>query len=194
MMKILMSITLVTTFILLFITTALAATLVVADFDLGDKPNNIGGDFGAWNKDESDDSQGCKNSFNSDIKHSTRGYSVQLDYDVDSPRPAYNGFWMELEGQNISKFDKLSLWIKGDDVSGFSKKIKLELKNTKGEVGKYTITNLTKDWQQVNIPLKEFKGLNDLKSMTEFVIVFDDITCAAKKTGTIYIDDIAFVK
>lgn len=27
---------------------AFAKELVIADFDTGDKPNNIGGDFGAW--------------------------------------------------------------------------------------------------------------------------------------------------
>jgi len=37
--------------------------LVVADFDTGDKPNNLGGDFGAWDKDPNDESQGCQLSF-----------------------------------------------------------------------------------------------------------------------------------
>ena len=53
---------------------------------------------------------------------------------------------------------------------------------------------VTKDWQEIVIPLASFAGLTDKTAMTEFVIVLDDMTCAAKKQGTIYIDDIALVK
>lgn len=180
--------------VLLFAGQVFAATLVVADFDSGAKPNNIGGDFGAWNKDEADTTQDCKMDFDSTTMHGTKGFSIRLDYDVDSPNPAYNGLWMKLQNTDISKYDKLSFWIKGDETAGFSPKIKLELKNGKGEVGKYLLTNITKDWQEVVIPLSLFAGLADKTGMTEFVIVFDDMTCAAKKQGTVYIDDIAFVK
>ncbi|MDD5072390.1 MAG: hypothetical protein PHO67_04480, partial [Candidatus Omnitrophica bacterium] len=51
--------------VLLFAGQVFAATLVIADFDSGDKPNSIGGDFGAWNKDEADMTQGCKMDFDS---------------------------------------------------------------------------------------------------------------------------------
>ncbi len=170
--------------------TTFAATLTIADFDSGDKPNNIGGDFGTWNKDEADTTQGCTGGFNPDITHGTKGYSYQLNYDVDSPNPAFNGFWMKLENKDFSQYDKLSVWIKGDTILGFSPKVKLELKNANKEVGKYALSGITKDWQQITIPLKEFKGLTSLKSMTELIVIFDDISCANKKTGTIYIDDI----
>jgi hypothetical protein len=171
-----------------------AATLVIADFNTGEKPNNIGGDFGAWNRDEADQTQGCKMNFNQTEMHGGAGSSVQLDYDVDSPNPAYNGFWMKLQNQDASQYDKLSLWIKGDAAAGYSTKVKLELKNAKGEVGKYTVSNITAEWQEIVIPLAQFSGLTDLASMTELVVVFDDMTCSGKKQGTIYIDDIAFVK
>lgn len=172
----------------------LAATLVVADFNSGEKPNNIKGDFGAWNRDENDKTQYCKITFNPITVHDAKGFSLQIDYDVDSPNPAYNGFWMNLENQDISKYDKLTFWIKGDAKTGFSPKIKLELKNAKGEVGSHSVATITKDWQEISIPLKQFTGLSDLTSMKEIVIIFDDITCAGRKNGTIYIDDIAFVK
>ncbi|MDD4879251.1 MAG: hypothetical protein PHR22_02205, partial [Candidatus Omnitrophica bacterium] len=53
--------------ILLFAGQVFAETLVTADFDSGDKPNNIGGDFGAWNKDEADMTQGCKSEFDANL-------------------------------------------------------------------------------------------------------------------------------
>lgn len=172
----------------------LAATLIIADFDSGEKPNNIKGDFGSWNRDENDKTQSCVIDFNSGIKRGTKGFSLEIDYDVDSPNPAYNGLWMNLENQNATQYDKLAFWIKGDEKAGFSPKIKLELKNSKGEIGTYALTSISKEWQQVSIPLKQFAGLTDLTSMKEFVIVFDDTTCVGHQRGTIYIDDIAFVK
>ncbi len=176
-----------------FAGSASAESLLVADFNSGSKPNNLGGDFGSWSKDEADKTQGCKMSFNSAITHDGKGYSVQLDYDVDSPKPAYSGFWMKLQNQDVSQYSKLSLWVKGNEAVGFSPKVKLELKNAKGEVGKYTITNITDKWQEIVTPLNQI-GLTDKTAVSEFVIVFDDVTCAGKKVGTIYIQDVAFVK
>ena len=104
--------------------------LVIADFDTGDKPNNIGGDFGAWDKDPNDDTQGTEMAFEpNDALGDPAGYSLRLDYDVDSPNPAYNGFWMKVNGEDLSKYNTLKLWIKGDAKAGFTKRIKLELKD-----------------------------------------------------------------
>ena len=180
--------------IMLFAGNVFAESLVLADFDSGSKPNNIGGDFGAWNKDEADPTQWCKNDFDASVTPKGKGYSLRLDYCVDSPNPAYNGFWMKLQNTDASKYTSLSFWIKGDETTNFSPKIKLELKNDKKEVGKYLLTGITKDWQQVTIPLKGFAGLTDFTSMSEFVIVFDDITCAKNKKGTIFVDEIALIK
>lgn len=170
------------------------ATLVIADFDSGKVPNNIGGEFETWNKDPSDTTQGCKVNFNPEIRHGDKGFSLEIDYDVDSPNSAYNGLWMKLQDRDISRYSNLTFWIKGDEAAGFPSKIALELRDSKGEVGKYTLSGITKDWQEVSIPIKDFSGLADTGSVSEFMIVFDDMTCSDKKQGAIYIDDITFVK
>ena len=169
---------------------ASAATLLVDDFNRGEKPNALGGDYGAWNKDESDPTQKCTNSFDKPNAYGGAGYALKLDYDVDSPNPAYNGFWMKLQGTNVTGYKSLVLYVKGDAGRGYTAQIKLELKNG-SEVGKYILKGLTDDWQQVSIPLKEFAGLSDLSGLTEFVVVFDDLT-STKKVGTIYLDEISF--
>jgi hypothetical protein len=178
----------------LAVSTAQAADkLLIADFDSGVKPNNIGGDFGAWDKDPADFTQMCMESFSVTEKRGDSGFSLKLDYDVDSPNTAYNGFWMKLNGADFSKYEKLSLWMKGDSARGYTRVVKLELKNDKGEVGKYYISTINDDWTEIEVPFMKVAGLTNFSNMTELVLVFED-TRATKKEGAIYIDDIAVVK
>lgn len=168
-------------------------TLVIANFDNCEKPNKIGVDFGAWDKNPDDFTQSAMDSFISNVKRGKDGCSVQIAYDVISPNVAYNGFWMGLNGLDASEYNKLNFWIKGDAKRGFTKVFKVELKNSKGEVGKTYVTGLTKEWQKITLPLSKFKQLTDFTTLKEFVIVFEDRIATAKK-GAIYIDDMHLSK
>ena len=90
-----------------------SAEVVLADFNSGEKPNNVGGDFGTWDKDSSDSTQSCRGVIEDTIKHGTNGYSFALIYDVDSPNAAFNGFWMKLNDIDLSSYGTLSFWVKG---------------------------------------------------------------------------------
>ncbi len=46
--------------------------VLIADFNSGEKPNNLGGDFGAWDRDPNDYTQTATESFISDIKCGTK--------------------------------------------------------------------------------------------------------------------------
>lgn len=167
--------------------------LMLADFDSGEKPSNVGGNFGAWNKDPSDTTQWCKEGFDNVVRHGDKGFAMKLDYCVDSPNPAYNGFWMTLPDFDASKYDTLNLWVKGDPQAGYTTVFKIEIKNAGKQVGRYYVSNVSDQWQQVSIPLSEFKGLIDKTNLTELVIVFED-RMASNKKGIIHIDDISFSK
>ncbi|MDP3790976.1 MAG: carbohydrate binding domain-containing protein [Candidatus Omnitrophota bacterium] len=167
--------------------------LVLADFDSGEKPNNVGGNFGAWNKDPSDPTQWCKEGFDNVVRHGDKGFAMKLNYCVDSPNPAYNGFWMMLPNLDASKYDTINLWVKGDTDLGYTTVFKIEIKNAAKQTGRYYISNASDQWQQISIPLSEFKSLIDRTNLTEFVIVFED-RMATNKKGAIYIDDITFTK
>ena len=175
---------------LMWASPAWSATLLVDDFDRGEKPNALGGDFGSWDKDPNDATQKCTIAFDKAGALGGVGYSLRLDYDVDSPNPAYNGFWMKLQDIDLSNYNKVTFYVRGDASRGFASQIKVELKNSK-EVGRYLLKGITDQWQQVSISLKDFAGLASMKGMTEFVIVFDDLT-STKKVGSIYIDEVAF--
>jgi hypothetical protein len=172
---------------------ASGSELIVADFDSGEKPNNIGGDFGAWSKDPTDFSQGCTESFDSVNRYGAKGFGMKLEYSVESKNPAYNGFWLFLQNLDASKYDNLAFRVKGDAKIGYTTVFKIELKNAAKQVGRYYVTNITDQWQDVVIPLKEFKGITDYSNLTEFVIVFED-RIASNKKGVIYIDDVRFTK
>lgn len=167
--------------------------IIAANFDSGEKPNNLGGNFGAWNKDPSDPTQWCKEGFDNVTRHGDTGFAMKLDYSVDSPNPAYNGFWMTLPNFDATKYDALNLWVKGDSKAGYTTVFKIELKSANKQMGRYYISNVGDQWQEISIPLSEFKGLIDRSSLTEFVIVFED-RMASNKKGVLYIDDIRFVK
>ena len=171
-----------------------ADELVIADFDTGDKPNNIGGDFGAWDKDPDDDSQGTQLTFEpDDALGDTAGYSARLDYDVDSPQPAYNGFWMKLNGENASKYNTLNFYVKGNAEAGFTNRVKVELKDMTNKPSPYIVSGITNEWKKVSIPFEKFRRITDWGSLNEFVVVFDDINSNPKK-GTIYIDNLTLSK
>lgn len=168
--------------------------LVIADFDTGDKPNNIGGDFGAWDKDPNDDTQGTKLSFEpDDALGDPAGYAAKLTYDVDSPNPAYNGFWMKLNGENATAYNTLSFYIKGDKNAGFTKRLKIEMKDMTNKSSPYIVSSISDTWQKVSVPFEKFRRITDWSAANEIVFVFDDIN-SSPKTGALYIDQISFEK
>ncbi len=167
--------------------------LVIADFDTGDKPNNIGGDFGSWDKDPNDETQGCKMSFESDdALGNASGFSIRLDYDVDSANPAYNGFWMKLNNFDATQYNTVAFALKGDATKNFTKRLKIELKDASG-TSPYIVTGITDKWQEFSIPFEKFKRVKNFAALTEFVVVFDDIN-SNPKSGSLLIDQIKFTR
>jgi len=166
--------------------------LLIDDFNDGEKPNLIGGNYGAWNRDPLDETQGCMEEFSLENHGVGAGISLKLTYDVESPNPAFNGFWMKLNEIDLSGYKELVFYVRGDHEKGFTRRIKVELKNNiVGEKSPVIIDGITDDWTRFRIPLKQFYSINDWTNISEFVIVFDD-EMATKKVGAIFIDDIYF--
>ena len=171
---------------------ASASELVLADFNTGDKPSNVGGDFGAWDKDPNDESQGCQQSFEAeDAAGDQLGYSIRLDYDVDSPNPAYNGFWMKLNGLDATAYNTLNFQVRGDGTNGFTKRLKIELKDSSMQPSPFIVGGITDQWQKFSIPFEKFKRVKNWEALSEFVVVFDDLN-SNPKAGTIFFDQVTF--
>ncbi len=174
-----------------FCFSALAAgDLVIADFNTGEKPNQLGGDFGAWDKDPADETQKAEMSFTGDdALGEPGGYAVRINYDVDSPNPAYNGFWMKLNSLDAAPFNTLYFYLRGDENAGYPQRVKIELKDDSLKASPYIVTGITSEWQKFPVPFEKFRRVGNWSSLQEFVIVFDDVNSSAK-TGTVYLDQV----
>jgi hypothetical protein len=167
-----------------------ARELVIADFDTGDKPNNLGGDFGSWDKDPNDETQSAAIKFASeDALGDPIGYAAQVNYDVDSPNPAYNGFWMKLNELDATPYSSLTFYLKGDANLGFTNRIKIELKDGAQRTSPFILSGVSNEWQKFSIPLEKFRQISDWSALTEFVLVFDDIN-SSPKVGGIFLDQL----
>jgi len=148
--------------------------------------NNINGQYGIWNRYEDDITQQCTLSF-SENDYFKNGYAIMLDYDVNSPNPAYNGFWMKLNDIDLTAYNTLHVCIKGNGPD-FTNRLKIELKDD-FTTAAFIVDGITEDWNKFSIPFEKYKKIQNWTSMQEFVIVFDDIN-SRPKSGSILIDHI----
>lgn len=163
------------------------AVMTYADFE------TEGVEYGVWNKDPEDETQGCKMEI-AEPGLGDKGQAVKLEYDIDSPNEAFNGFWMKLNNADLSKYGKLVLWVKGDKNAGYTKKIKIEIKNANESSAVYA-GDITDVWSAIEVPFKDFDKITDWSKISEFVVVFDEqATGDTAKTGSICIDNISFAK
>ncbi len=178
--------------LLLLLPVHLLSDIILINFDSGLK-NTFGGYCGAFDYNPKDFSSFCKISLEKDNDLHFEGKYLQIDYDVLSPLPAFNGVWFKLNHANLSDYDALFFNIKGDIDRGFTRKFKIELKSGNSTIY-YIITGITDKWKKVKIPFKKFKltgGNFNWKKVDELVFVFEDFR-VTEKEGRIYIDDIGF--
>jgi len=109
---------------------------------------------------------------------------------VESPNPAYNGFWLKLPDVPLAAYRTLSFAIKGDPQRGFTRRMRLELKD-QSHVARFPLAGIEAQWKLFRVPLNAFEGIETLRTATEFVIVFDEET-VTEKVGTVYLDHLTF--
>ena len=163
---------------------------MVADFDQPGWQTNLKDPFGTWDRDPDDPTQYCRARLVDDPRMGSSGYSLMLDYNVNSPNPAFNGFWMKLPSVRVRDFQALSFAVKGDPEHGFTHRVKLELKDRK-RTATYVLEGIQSEWVRARIPLEAFRDIEKIRTATEFVVVFDDKT-VTQKTGTLFLDEVAF--
>lgn len=172
--------------------------LLIHDFDSGDLANALGGSSGAWNLNPDDENQHCDVSLDPEVKHGDTGFSLKLDYDMDSPLQAQGGFWTQLSKKDLKPYDHLNFFVRGDAKAGFTHRFRIEFKKSKAPdsseklVGSYIVEGVGEDWKEISIPLNKMCGITDWSDMDELVIVLKD-RLVDHKVGILYFDDFRVV-
>lgn len=164
--------------------------LLVADFNRSKHETNTGHPFGAWDSDPGDPTHFCRARLVENERIGQTGFSLMLEYDVDSPNPAFNGFWMKLPQVRLRQYGALSFDIKGDRAKGYTHRLMLELKGN-SQVARYTLGGISDVWQRVRIPLWDFENVDSVREASEFVIVFEDQS-VTQRVGTLYLENVRF--
>ncbi len=123
-----------------------------------------------------------------------KGKSLQLKYNKkESGWCGYYTLMNQIDGAyfDLSNYDKISFYIKGE-AGGENFEMGMADSNwitigdsiKAGQITKYLKNGVTTEWQNVEIPLKNFGNL-DFPQMGAFVMNFD-----SSGVGTVYIDDI----
>ncbi|MBU1077008.1 MAG: hypothetical protein KKH98_06940 [Spirochaetes bacterium] len=155
--------------------------------------NALKGNVNPWDFKPEDNTQSCKIRYTKEVRMGDKGSSLKVMYDVDSPNQAFNGVYIELKDSDISSFNNIVFYVKGDPDKGFTSVFKVELKNNVDQTGYAYVRGVTDEWQKIVISLDDFRGLSDFTSMKEFTIVFAD-TDVTQKEGIIYFEDLYFSK
>jgi hypothetical protein len=173
--------------------------LVVHDFDGANLDNNIGGASGTWNLEETDILSSADCFLDSSQRIGDLGSSVCLTYKLNPKRAGQNGFWTNLNKADLTDYDHIEFWIKGDAKLGFAKSMKVEFKQQiPGSIdemykGSYVVNNISDQWQKITIPLNNFSGIREWTKMEELVFSLQTRRADVRQ-GAYYIDDIALIK
>lgn len=115
-----------------------------------------------------------------------RNRYVGMKYNI--VRGGWAGWGIMLKKLNVSSYEFLSFYIKGEKGN---EKFDFGLKDTKNKELKLSSSkyfDVTPTWQKVKISLSEFDNVVDLTSLENFNIGFNETS----GKGTIFIDDIQF--
>lgn len=169
--------------------------LLIDDFDKGsttgvffERFNSIGGFQGTWAKRPSY-AIITKSEVN---RRGDSGKGLIIDYEK---KGGWCGWYTLLNGADASDFNTLSFWVKGD-IGGEKFDIGLAdntMQNFQidsiyvGSVDNFLLGGVTKEWQEIKVPLSRIASDLDLSSMGSIVLWFK-----YEGRGRIYIDEMKF--
>ncbi|MBN2406374.1 MAG: CIA30 family protein [Elusimicrobia bacterium] len=152
-----------------------AEDLLILDFDKASR----------WNTFPYKDDKGTIFNTSGAFSDEEKGKFLGVNYDI--AKSGFGGWGVGLNGANVSEYMYLSFNVKGK--SG-NEVFDVGLKDTSSKEMNLRITDYTEigtNWQEVRIPLADFKNIN-LNSLDNFHIGFND-SCGK---GCIFMDDIRF--
>lgn len=131
-------------------------------------------------------------------RDSTEGHCLRLTYALGAER-AQASFRVDLGDVDASRFDRLELWIRGDESRGFGPAVRVGLRRPKDEGkgavedGTAVIDGIDGTWKRVLVPLSHLAGIHDWRHLSAFFVTLDARRVGAARTGAYEIDDVALL-
>ncbi len=171
--------------------------VIIDDFEDGNFKNRLGGNNGAWNMDPNEEFSSCTPEIIDMNSPEISKKVLKITYDVDTPTHNQNGFWTKLMDLDARNYDHFEFFVKGDEIKGYTKTIKIEFKKFKDKdsdeklAASYIVDGINSSWQRFSVPLNKFNSIREWNDLDEFVIIFNDELCDAKE-GVLYFDNFLF--
>jgi len=152
--------------------------------------NALGQPWGVWEHDPADKNQGCSANIVLDKRNQKNEQVLKIDYDVDSPNTASNGFFTLIGEKDLSAYKYIEFWIRRDSF-GYDRIVEFQFL-IGSTIFPYEVRGVSRVWTKVKIPLRKFKGLKNWAKIDQFTIVFNKEKIRHKE-GTILIDELTFI-
>jgi len=114
---------------------------------------------------------------------------VKVHFDVNSSLPAMGGFWLKIEGHDLSEYESLHLRMKAESDPPFTGNIALQFTDKDNRKAPYILSGVRSKWKDFEVPLQKFRRIRDWSSVKSFEIVIDDIH-ARPKEGILFVKEI----
>ncbi|ODS36940.1 MAG: hypothetical protein A7315_04445 [Candidatus Altiarchaeales archaeon WOR_SM1_79] len=171
--------------------------VILDDFEDTLSTNDFFGDSGVWHYPNQSVAK-VNWSFYNGTYHGESGQSLKLEYNLTFSGSAGGYWWMFtyniIDPDNpydLSEFDYLKFWIKGDSSEGHTNKFYIELVDKDWNTDIVEITNVTTGWQQKEIDLTQLTNVNWTK-MRHLAVKLES-NHITNKTGVLYFDDVTFI-
>ena len=115
---------------------------------------------------------------------------IRINYNLGYPYPSKKVFTLNVPQMSADKYKELQFTIRGME-EGFPEKIRVEVKNNKNETASVFIDSVNLNWQNVRIPLGDFKQITDWDGIAEISFILEAWN-ADKNKGIILIDNVCF--
>ncbi|MCB1821073.1 MAG: DUF3131 domain-containing protein [Candidatus Competibacteraceae bacterium] len=127
-------------------------------------------------------------------------HALYLQYHFNPGATEAIGWQLSLPDLDVSAYDHLAVWIRGDARVGFAQALKLQFKQplASGPLGllrqgSTVVDGITSDWQRFEIPLRWMNGIEDWTRLRQFALVLQPRRSPVTQ-GAYWLDDLALVK
>lgn len=115
---------------------------------------------------------------------------IRLSYDFVGNFPPTKSFSLEVPSMDVSKYNNLEFTIRGRE-EGTPGVVKIVFENQRNEKSSYYVQGVDLDWQDVKIPLSEFKQITDWSTIKDVSFVLESWN-VDKKKGILLLDNVGF--